>query len=310
MAGSTATTWTEGRRSLSTCPTPVIVPPVPTPQTSASTSPSRSRQISSAVVRRWISGLAGLLNCWGMNAPRSPRSAPPAPPPRSCRPATASRGPRRRRCEAARCAPGSSPRAGSAPARSRAPRRPSPARSRCCRWSARRSPSARARSAPSRSAASIIATPIRSLTEPPGFRYSSLATTSAPSPSASRPQGDQRRVADRARRLPRDRGRSVCCARLSTHDASQSTRKRGAQAGRDSGIPCRVSPTASRARARSVNIFHAIRDSASHPGDVRDALLDLHPAPLPHRGRPDEGDDGVSSVELLHLDSKLGPDVE
>jgi hypothetical protein len=39
---------------------------------------------------------------------------------------------------------------------------------------------------PSRSAASIIATPIRSLTEPPGFRYSSLATNSAPSPAPKR----------------------------------------------------------------------------------------------------------------------------
>ena len=65
-AGSTAITVSSGRRSFSTWPTPVIVPPVPTPQTSASTSPSVSRQISSAVVRRWTSGLAGLSNCFGM----------------------------------------------------------------------------------------------------------------------------------------------------------------------------------------------------------------------------------------------------
>ena len=39
---------------------------------------------------------------------------------------------------------------------------------------------------PASSAASIIATPIRSLTEPPGLKYSSLAQTWAPSPSASR----------------------------------------------------------------------------------------------------------------------------
>src|SRR4051794_14376159 len=39
---------------------------------------------------------------------------------------------------------------------------------------------------PSSSAASIIATPIRSLTEPPGLKYSSLAQTCAPSPSAMR----------------------------------------------------------------------------------------------------------------------------
>ena len=33
------------------------------PETRISTFPSVSRQISSAVVRRWISGLAGFLNC-------------------------------------------------------------------------------------------------------------------------------------------------------------------------------------------------------------------------------------------------------
>ncbi len=110
----------------------------------------------------------------------------PARPPRSSRPATASHAPRRRRRAGASPARGSSPRAWSGSARSRAPRRPSPARSRCCRWSARRSPSGRARSAPSSSAASIIATPIRSLTEPPGLKYSSFAQTSAFRPSASR----------------------------------------------------------------------------------------------------------------------------
>ena len=45
-----------------------MVPPVPTPLTTASTLPSQSFQISSAVVRRWISGLAGFLNCCGMMA--------------------------------------------------------------------------------------------------------------------------------------------------------------------------------------------------------------------------------------------------
>ncbi len=54
-------------------PTPVIVPPVPTPATKAPTSPSVSRQISSAVVRRWISGLAGLENCCGMKPLRCSR---------------------------------------------------------------------------------------------------------------------------------------------------------------------------------------------------------------------------------------------
>src|SRR5439155_13762130 len=41
-------------------------------------------------------------------------------------------------------------------------------------------------SSPSRSAASIIASPIRSLTEPPGFRYSSLASRRAPPLGESR----------------------------------------------------------------------------------------------------------------------------
>ena len=65
-AGSTAMIWTSGLRSLSTWPTPVMVPPVPTPETTMSTAPSVSFQISSAVVARWIAGLAGLANCCGM----------------------------------------------------------------------------------------------------------------------------------------------------------------------------------------------------------------------------------------------------
>ena len=66
FVGSTATTFRAGLRCLRTSPQPVIVPPVPTPQTRMSTLPSVSRQISRAVVLRWISGLAGFLNCWGM----------------------------------------------------------------------------------------------------------------------------------------------------------------------------------------------------------------------------------------------------
>src|SRR5436309_1294123 len=42
------------------------------------------------------------------------------------------------------------------------------------------------RSFPSRSAASIILTAIRSLTEPPGFRYSTFASTSGRTPSVTR----------------------------------------------------------------------------------------------------------------------------
>jgi hypothetical protein len=48
--GSTATTFTPGFRFLSTSPTPVHVPPVPTAETKMSILPSVSSQISSAVV--------------------------------------------------------------------------------------------------------------------------------------------------------------------------------------------------------------------------------------------------------------------
>ena len=47
-------------------PTPLTVPPVPTPATNRSTLPSVSRQISSAVVRRCTCGLARFSNCCGM----------------------------------------------------------------------------------------------------------------------------------------------------------------------------------------------------------------------------------------------------
>ena len=68
-AGSTATICTLGLRSFSTCPTPVIVPPVPIPATTMSTPPSVSAQISSAVVRRWMAGLASLANWRARTAP-------------------------------------------------------------------------------------------------------------------------------------------------------------------------------------------------------------------------------------------------
>ena len=67
LTGSTAMALKLGLRFLMTSLTPVMVPPVPTPETRMSTLPSVSFQISSAVVWRWISGLAGFLNCCGMN---------------------------------------------------------------------------------------------------------------------------------------------------------------------------------------------------------------------------------------------------
>ena len=67
LTGSTAMALKVGLRFLMTSLTPVMVPPVPTPETRMSTLPSVSFQISSAVVWRWISGLAGFSNCCGMN---------------------------------------------------------------------------------------------------------------------------------------------------------------------------------------------------------------------------------------------------
>ena len=66
--GSTAMAWKDGLRALITSQQPVIVPPVPTAETRMSTLPSVSSQISSAVVLRWISGLAGFSNCCGIQA--------------------------------------------------------------------------------------------------------------------------------------------------------------------------------------------------------------------------------------------------
>ena len=65
-------------------------------------------------------------------------------------------------------------------------------------------------SSPSRSAASIIASPIRSLTEPPGFRYSSLARI-VPGTSAGDPvEPDDRRRPDQVE----DVGYSRAIARM------------------------------------------------------------------------------------------------
>ena len=52
LVGSTAMALNAGLRDLITSLVPVMVPPVPTPETRISTLPSVSRQISSAVVLR------------------------------------------------------------------------------------------------------------------------------------------------------------------------------------------------------------------------------------------------------------------
>ena len=50
--GSTATTFTSGHSVFNTSPTPVSVPPVPTPVTKKSMSVPSALRISTAVVRR------------------------------------------------------------------------------------------------------------------------------------------------------------------------------------------------------------------------------------------------------------------
>ena len=62
-----------GLRSLSTSPTPVTVPPVPTPATKTSTLPSVSSQISSAVVRAVDLGVGGVLELLRHEARRRSR---------------------------------------------------------------------------------------------------------------------------------------------------------------------------------------------------------------------------------------------
>ena len=68
-SGSTATIFTFGLLAFKAAPTPLTVPPVPTPATKISTRPSVSRQISCPVVRSCIAGLAGLSNCCRISEP-------------------------------------------------------------------------------------------------------------------------------------------------------------------------------------------------------------------------------------------------
>jgi len=67
--GSTATIFISGLCAFKPSPTPLTVPPVPTPATKISTLPSVSRQISWAVVSTCLAGLAGFSNCCRMMEP-------------------------------------------------------------------------------------------------------------------------------------------------------------------------------------------------------------------------------------------------
>ena len=69
VSGSTATTFTSLFCDFKYCPTPVTVPPVPTPATKISTLPSVSAQISGPVVSKWACTFAGLVNWDGIKLP-------------------------------------------------------------------------------------------------------------------------------------------------------------------------------------------------------------------------------------------------
>ena len=194
-----------GLRAFSTSPTPVIVPPGPDAGDEHVDATRRvASQISGPVVRRWISGLAGLENWSGRNTSSSVASA-------------------RAASTASVIPPSDSVSSTRAPySRSR------PSRSRlipCGSVSTRSYPFAAQTNAsaipvlplvastivvlpgsirPSRSAASIIATPIRSFTLPPGLNASSLANSSTSSSAATLGQLHHRRAPDVLGNVGRD----------------------------------------------------------------------------------------------------------
>ena len=141
--------------------------------------PSVSRQISSAVVRRWISGLAGFLNCWGMKelgvfliSSSALRTAPGIPSEAGVKTISAPNAlinlRRSRLMLSGMVTTRRYPRAAHVNA-SAIPVLPLVGSITTVSLVIR----------PSASAASIIATPIRSLTDQRGLKFSSFATTSA-----------------------------------------------------------------------------------------------------------------------------------
>ena len=172
-----------GVARLSASPTPVIVPPVPTPATrrrprrrAPPGSRGRCPCDGPRGWRDWRTGRAGTSS--SRAAARAASTA------CSSRRATRRSRPGRRTGAAAPRARGSSPGAGRSTGRSPSPRSRTRARSRVAgrRLDDRRPPGSMR---PSRSAASSIATPMRSLTDPPGSNASSLPYSSTSSPRAA-----------------------------------------------------------------------------------------------------------------------------
>ena len=196
-AGSTATTRTSGRSRLRTRPTPVMVPPVPTPATNATRSSPTASRISRAVVRSCDAGLAAFSNCRGMKAPRRLRAICSA----------------RATAPAIPCSAGREDDLGAVRAEDVAALEAHVLRhhedaaiaahrgdhgERDARVAARRldDDGAVRPISPAASAAATIASAGRSLTLPPGFLTSSLPTTAAPPARSDARQADERRAPD------------------------------------------------------------------------------------------------------------------
>ena len=135
--------------------------------------------------------------------------------PRPSRPSTRSARRARRTGAAARCARGSCPAAASAPARSPSRRRRSRARCPVLPLVASTIVVRPGSIRPSRSAASIIATPMRSFTLPPGLRGLELAVQLDRRREAA--QAHERRPADALRDVGRDRGHAGTARSPSVH---------------------------------------------------------------------------------------------
>ena len=189
--GSTAIIRSEGLRAFNAWPTPVMVPPVPTPATTMSTAPSVSFQISSAVVTLWMAGLAAFSNCDGLTAFGVEASS-------SCARAMAPFMPFSAGVSSSRA-----PSSASILRRSidmlsgmhRIRRRPLAAATKASAMpvlplvGSISTVSASMR--PCASSASIIATPMRSLTEATGLKNSSLASTVALAPYSADRRGNR-----------------------------------------------------------------------------------------------------------------------
>src|SRR3990172_2227344 len=300
-AGSTATTRIFGSCCLSTSPTPVMVPPVPTPATKASTWPSVAFRISWAVVRRWISGLAKFRNCCGMKNRGFSRSSSSAANTAPVIPSTAgvrtSSAPNR--CSRARRSTLMSSgmvRINRYPLTAATIARPIPVLPEV--GSTTVSPGF---SRPSRSASSIMARAMRSLTLPPGFTDSSFPRTMAHPDLTSRrsgtsgvsPMSSSALDTNRAMLMsPQAWVRACPVARLPARPIAAPPSPRGSDLVGDPLFGLRPDPVAD---IRQRRVIHNSRDGVPHLGpDIAECAGGLLGTMLPEvlLGHAEDGCDG------------------